>query len=109
MQREIALPAFASDVEEQNHDGNPHVIGGGTAILSDGSSLKLSIDGNRSYGDFGGEDFDDVKVTLIFDKNPIHRAWCWFGSTPASRDGFAEVLAVLDRLTAKVRAEMEKV
>ena len=108
-QREIALPAFASGVEEQDHDGNPHVIGGGTAILSDGSSLKVSIDGNRPYADFGGEDFDDVKVTLTFNKHPIHQDPFWFGSSPDARDGFAEILAELDRLTARVRAEMEKV
>lgn len=108
-EREIVLPAFESGVEEQDHDGSPFVFGGGTAILSDGSSLKVSIDGNRSYGDFGGDDFTDAKITVTFEQHAFHQAEARFGSSPAARDGFAEVLAVLDRLTARVRAEMEKV
>lgn len=103
---EMSLPAFASAMlDEESHDGYPHVQGSGTAILADGSSLKVSVVGHRPYGDFGGTEFTSAEVKVCFEK--VALAEGEFRSGPAAIEGFAEVLAVLEGLVAKVRAEME--
>ena len=100
----MSLPAYASAVHHEDHDGYPHVDSCGTVILPDGSSLKVSVIGRRPDGDFGGDEFTSASVNLRYERLAI--AEQAFGSEPADREGFEEVFAVLEVLFAKVRAGM---
>lgn len=104
---EMDLPAWSSTIlDEEDHDGYPWVQTSGTAILADGRSLNVSVRGHRAYADFGGEEFTSAEVKVTFDRGPIAEGR--FGSEPADREGFAQVLAVLEGLIDKVRAEMRE-
>ncbi|GJD45481.1 hypothetical protein AFCDBAGC_3354 [Methylobacterium cerastii] len=102
---EMALPAFASAVvDEEDHEGYPFARSSGMAIMSDGSSLEISVAGHRPYAGFGGTEFTDAEITISYEK--VALAEGNFRTGPAASAGFAQVLAVLEGIVAKVRAEM---
>ena len=99
---ELALPAFCGFVNDtENGRGHVRMGGSGMIIMSDGSSLDLAVEGKR-YQEDG--DFVSAQVKVTFEQVALVEGIP--GSEPADREGFAEVLAVLEGFVAKVRAEM---